>query len=426
MSQLTNELTAAEAAQRIARKELTSEALVRACLERIRARDDKVEAWEYVDVDLALAQARERDREPARSALHGVPVGIKDVLDTFDMPSEYGSPIYRGNRPKADASCVALLRRAGCVILGKTVTTEFANVHPQRTRNPHHLDHMPGGSSSGSAAGVADRMVPLALGTQTGGSTIRPAAYCGVVGMKPTFNAINRAGLKFSAESLDTIGIIARTVEDVALAFGILTDRDADVGGRPARPALIGLCRTPRWNEADEGSRANLERAAEALMNGGRVSDHALPAGFERLFSEHGKIAVFEAARALASEHANHQSMLSGSILDKIDEGWRTPRSEYDAARALVRDCRARFDAQMSDCDFLLTLSAPDEPGKLSQTTTGSSVFNRIWTWLGVPCITLPFGRGPNGLPLGVQLIGRADRDAELLHWAHWAAERLR
>src|SRR5687767_9811324 len=220
-----NEMTAAEAARRIAARELTSEALVAACLERIAQREDEVRAWAHLDRAQALAQARARDREPVRGPLHGIPFGIKDVIDTADMPTEYNSPIYRGHRPRADAAAVALLRRAGCVILGKTATTEFANNHPAATRNPRNPKHTPGGSSSGSAAAVADGMVPLALGTQTGGSVIRPAAYCGTAACKPSFGSVNRAGLKFVSESLDTIGVFGRTVEDLALALHVLTLR---------------------------------------------------------------------------------------------------------------------------------------------------------------------------------------------------------
>ncbi|TMH26419.1 MAG: amidase, partial [Betaproteobacteria bacterium] len=204
-----SEITGSEAARRLAASETTSEALVAACLERIAERDEQVRAWAFIDRAAALAQARSLDRAPRRSRLHGVPFGIKDIIDTADLPTEYNSAIYRGHRPKADAACVTLLKQAGCVILGKTVTTEFANNHPSQTRNPHNGAHTPGGSSSGSAAAVADFMVPLALGTQTGGSVIRPAAYCGAYAIKPSFGAINRAGTKFLAESLDTIGIFA-------------------------------------------------------------------------------------------------------------------------------------------------------------------------------------------------------------------------
>ena len=251
--------SAAEAARRIERGELKSETLVAACLERIATRDEEVRAWAFVDREHALAQARALDRGPRRGPLHGIPVGIKDVIDTAELPTEYNSPIYRGHRPKADAACVMELKRAGAVILGKTATTEFANNHPAPTRNPHNPAHTPGGSSSGSAAAVADFMVPLSLGTQTGGSVIRPAAYCGVAAIKPSFGSINRAGLKFVAESLDTIGLFARTVEDLSLGLEATSGcAPVSVSGKPR----VGLCRTPRWSAASGEVQANLEQAA--------------------------------------------------------------------------------------------------------------------------------------------------------------------
>ena len=421
-----NKLTAAEAARRIARGQLSSEALVAACLERIAARERDVQAWAFLDPELALKQARALDREKPRSPLHGVPVGIKDIFDTADMPAEYGSPIYRGHRPQWDAACVALLRRAGCVILGKTVTTEFANVHPARTRNPHNRAHTPGGSSSGSAAAIADSMVPLALGTQTGGSTIRPAAFCGTVGCKPSFNSINRAGLKFAAESLDTIGVFARSVEDVALGLHVLSGRALpDLTPASGRPPRVGLCRTPRWHDADAATHAAIERAAARLSKAGaRVGDFELPPGCAQLFDDHAKIMDYEAARALTWEYLNHPEQISATLRPRIEEGWRLPREAYDATRLLARDCRRKLADQMRDYDFLITPSAPGEaPATLE--TTGSSVFNRVWTLLGVPCMTLPFGAGPNGLPLGVQLVGPFDGDSGLLGWSHWAAGAL-
>lgn len=421
-----NKLTAAEAARRIARGQLTSEALVAACLERIAARERDVQAWAYLDADLALKQARRLDCEKPRGPLHGIPFGIKDMIDTADMPTEYNSPIYCGHQPKWDAACVAQLRQAGCVILGKTVTTEFANKHPPRTCNPHQLVHTPGGSSSGSAAAVADHMVPLALGTQTGGSIIRPAAYCGTVGYKPSFNTINRAGLKFMSESLDTIGIIARTVEDAALSLQVLSGRIAPDFTKPHTGiARVGVCRTPRWQDGDGPTHAAIERVASLLATAGaRISDFELPAGSERLFDEHAKIACYESARALAWEYLNHPDQISTSLRPQIEEGWQLPRQAYDAARALTRDCRRNLADQMRAYDFLLTPSAPGEaPDNLN--TTGSSVFNRVWTLLGVPCVTLACGAGPHGLPLGVQLIGRFDADDELLAWAHWIEQKL-
>jgi Asp-tRNA(Asn)/Glu-tRNA(Gln) amidotransferase A subunit family amidase len=418
------ELSAADAARRISRGELSSEALVQACLERIAAREREVRAWAFLDPELALAQARKHDRETPRGPLHGIPIGIKDVIDTADMPTEYGSPIYRGHRPHSDAACVAQLRNAGCVILGKTETTEFANNHPSRTRNPHKSTHTPGGSSSGSAAAVADYMVPLALGTQTGGSTIRPAAYCGTVGYKPSFGSINRAGLKFVAESLDTIGLFARTAEDAALAIHVLTGRALLVSASDGSPR-IGLCRTQRWKEADGATHEGIERAAAAAAKAGaRVTEFELPVGSERLFDEHATIMQFEAARALAWEYTHHRDQISKSLRPRLDEGLQFPRAAYDAARELARDCRRRLADEMRELDFLLTPSAPGEaPDTLD--TTGSSLFNRVWTLLGVPCVTLPCGVGPNGLPLGVQLVGRYDADMQLLAWAQWAEHQI-
>src|SRR5438477_3886503 len=250
-----SELSAAEAARALEENKFTCEALIAACLERIAEREEEVRAWAVIDRAAALAQARSLDREPRRSRLHGVPFGIKDVIDTADLPSEYNSPIYRGHRPKADAACVTLLRQAGCVILGKTVTTEFANNHPSQTLNPHNPKHTPGGSSSGSAAAVADAMVPLALGTQTGGSVIRPAAYCGATAIKPSFGSINRAGLKLLSEALDTIGIFSRSAEDLSLSLQILSGKRPE-DDKKAKPR-IGLCRTPRWDAADAETKKN-------------------------------------------------------------------------------------------------------------------------------------------------------------------------
>jgi Asp-tRNA(Asn)/Glu-tRNA(Gln) amidotransferase A subunit family amidase len=427
MSSVLHRLSAAEAARRIARRELTSEALIASCLERIAAREEAVRAWAWLDADLALQQARALDHELPRSPLHGVPVGIKDIFDTADMPTEYGSPIYRGYRPKWDAACVALLRRAGCVILGKTVTTEFAHLHPGKTRNPHNSAHTPGGSSSGSAAGVADYMVPLAIGTQTGGSIIRPGAFCGTVACKPSFNSINRAGLKFAAESLDTIGVFARSTEDAALGLHVLSGRAVpDFTRAPDRKPRVGLCRTPRWRDADAAAQAAIERAAEQLGKAGaRVADFEMPKGCAELFEEHGKIMNYESARALAWEYEHHRNEFSATLRPRIEEGWQLSREAYDAARVLARDCRRRLAGRMAECDFLVTPSAPGEaPATLE--TTGSSVFNRVWTLLGVPCVTLPFGSGPRGVPLGVQLVGPFDGDSALLAWAHWAERELR
>ncbi|MDH5535149.1 MAG: amidase, partial [Betaproteobacteria bacterium] len=263
---MPHRLSACEAARKIAAGELTAEALAAACLERIREREPTVQAWAFVDPPAVLEQARRLDRAPRRSRLHGVPVGVKDVIDTHDMPTQYGSKIYDGNRPSCDAACVAQIRELGGLILGKAVSTEFATRHPNKTRHPMDPSRSPGASSSGSAAAVADLMVPVALGTQTSSSIIRPAAYCGVVGYKPTFGLVNRAGLKFLSESFDTIGTLSRTIPDAALIVeelaGLPPTSFEGVGGLKPR---IGLCRTPWWDQADAASKANLEGAARAL-----------------------------------------------------------------------------------------------------------------------------------------------------------------
>jgi Asp-tRNA(Asn)/Glu-tRNA(Gln) amidotransferase A subunit family amidase len=403
---------------------MKSETLVTACLERIAQRDREVHAWAFVDPERALAEARARDREAPRSALHGVPVGIKDVIDTADMPTEYNSPIYRGHQPKWDAACVALLRRAGCVILGKTATTEFANNHPAPTRNPHNLAHTPGGSSSGSAAAVADRMVPLALGTQTGGSVIRPGAYCGVAACKPSFGSINRAGLKFVSESLDTIGVFARKVDELGPLLHVLTGRP--LSEAPSAKPRVGLCRTPRWSDADGETQANLEGAAQVLAKAGaQVRDFDLPKGSEALFDRHAAVMGYESARALAWEYTQYPEQISTNLRPRLEAGWRVTRQDYDEVRGIARSCRRQLADQLREFDFLLTPSAASAaPASLA--STGSPVFNRAWTLFGVPCVTLPFGAAANGLPLGVQLVGAFDQDMVLLEWAKWAARQLR
>jgi amidase len=416
-------LSATEAARRIERGELTSEALVSECLQRIAERDEALRAWAFVDRNYALAQARALDRGPRRGPLHGIPFGIKDVIDTAGLPTEYNSPIYRGHQPKADAACVMLLKQAGAVILGKTATTEFANNHPAATGNPHNPAHTPGGSSSGSAAAVADFMVPASLGTQTGGSVIRPAAYCGVAAIKPSFGAINRAGLKMVAESLDTIGVFARTAEDLSLSLSGICG--FPIAKAPEAKPRIGLCRTPRWSLADAATQANLEAAAKRLAGAGaKVKDFEMPPGSDQLFDRHKVVMGYETARALAWEYLTHPDKISATLKPRLDEGWKVTRADYDAMRETARRCRRALADAMREFDFLLTPSAPSEaPASLA--STGDPVFNRAWTLLGVPCVTLPHGRGSNGLPLGVQLVGRYGEDSALLGWAGWAEKQM-
>lgn len=421
-----NQISASDASVAIAAGKLTSEALVTACLERVRQRESEVRAWAHIDPDLALREARSRDRETPKSRLHGIPVGVKDVIDTCDMPTEYGSPIYRGHRPACDAACVAQVRELGGVILGKTVSTEFATRDPNKTRNPHNSGHTPGGSSSGSAAAVADCMVPIAFGTQTSSSIIRPAAFCGVVGYKPTFNLINRAGLKFLSESLDTLGTLTRTIPDAALMAEELSGMPpTSFDHVPALKPRIGLCRTPYWNRADAASQANFERAAQALAAAGaRVHELVLEDEFAALAETQVTVSSYEFFRALTHERTRFPQLISPSLTARIAGGGKVTRGQYEEGLALAGRCRKRVADAFRNCDVLLAPSAPGEAPRGLE-STGDPIFGLTWTLLLLPCLTLPYGKGPSGLPLGVQLVAPHGADAALFLNAEWVRRSL-
>jgi Asp-tRNA(Asn)/Glu-tRNA(Gln) amidotransferase A subunit family amidase len=411
-----HQLCAREAAQRIAKRRLRAEALVAALLERIAERESAVAAWETLDPERALEEARHRDGEPARGALHGVPIAVKDLIDTCDMPTAYGSPIYRGHRPAADASCVALARAAGAIVLGKTVTTEFATFTPGKTKNPHNPAHTPGGSSSGSAAAVADFEVPLAFGTQTAGSVIRPAAFCGCVGYKPSFGIINRAGVKPLSDSLDTIGVMARHVEDAAFFVGVLSGREAlvDLEAPPAAPHF-GLYRTPYWEAAEKATESALAAAAEALARAGaRVSELPVAPEHRALNEAQDRIMGYEIVRSLAYERMEKGALLSLRLKAMLEAGASVSAGQYDAALSQAAAARSGLERFFAGCDALLVPAAPGE-APLGLERTGDPVFNRMWTLLGTPSLTLPAGRGERGLPTAVQLVGRLGEDARLL-----------
>jgi len=415
--------TASEAAAQLSAGELTAEALTRACLERARA-GAEIKAWHWLDPEQALAQARAVDRAGRKGRLAGVPVGVKDVIDTVDMPTEHGSPIYRGNRPFADAACVALIRAACGVILGKTVTTEFANRYPGPTVHPHNAEHTPGGSSSGSAAAVADFQVPLALGTQTGGSTIRPAAFCGVIGYKPSFGEFSRVGVKMQCHNLDTLGIICRSLEDVALLRAVLLAQEPHRVDRASAVPRIGFCRTPAWERADGDTHALLEHTAAVLASAGAtVRDVTLtPAN---ILDQHRRIFAFEAARNYAHEYEMHGDKLSEALRDGLlAQGRALPLAAYIEAIETAEAFRRYLDDVFADVDVLLTPSAPGEAPK-GLASTGEPNFNSIWTLAWTPCLTLPAGSGRSGLPLGIQLVGPRFRDEALLDAAAWAEARL-
>jgi amidase len=430
MRPLPNQLSAFDALTAIAAGQLTAKLLVRACLDRIAERDGIVRAFVHVDPEQALAEACERDRAASgkmrTGPLHGLPFGVKDIIDTHDMPTACGSPIHAGHRPSADAACVALARAAGAVMLGKTVTTEFALRHPGPTANPRNLAHTPGGSSSGSAAAVADFMVPVAFGTQTGGSIIRPASYCGVIGYKPSYNTINPTGVKPLAGSFDTVGLFARSVDDCALVVDVLAGEAGAVARIDAqRPARVGVWRTPAWGHAEHATVRAVETAAERLaQNGVIVEELVLPQEFDSFLDAQSDVLRFEAARVFAFERTCRADLLSPSSRVELAAGAAIPRTRYLEAQAAIVRCRALFAAAVAPFDFLLTASAPGEaPRGLHD--TGEAMFNRWGSGLRVPCLNLPGLTGPGGLPVGVQLIGAIDDDRRLLRGAKWMAMHI-
>ena len=415
---------AAETARAIAEGRTGSEEAVAACLARIAEREAAVRAWAWLDPGHALAQARARDAARPLGPLHGVPVGIKDIFDTADMPTQMGSPIYDGHRPAADAASVAILRAAGAVILGKTVTAEFAGSHPGATTNPHDAQRTPGGSSQGSAAGVADFMVPVALGTQTGGSVLRPSSFCGIVGFKPSFGSFNRAGIKSAAESLDTIGLHARSLEDIALVGDVLTGREPGGIAGLDRPPRIGICHTPLWRLAEPETAAAIANTAEAAREAGAAVDEVrLPAAFDALADARRAINDYERARAMAHEWRTDRDRLSPALRNTVAAGLAVPHAEYRAALARTRDCRRLLDWLFDDWDALLAPAVNGE-APLGLDYAGDPAFQALWTMLHVPAITLPTHRGPNRMPVGIQLVARRGEDDLLLSVAAWVWAR--
>lgn len=381
-------------------------------------------AWACVRTRAVLAQARARDREPPRSALHGVPVGIKDVIDTRDLPTAHGSPIHAGRQPRRDAACVARLRDAGAVILGKTETVEFAAFHWSRTRNPLDLARTPGGSSSGSGAAVADGMVPLALGTQTGGSTLRPAAYCGVVGYKPSYGWADFSGIGALAPSQDTLGFFARSVTEVATFASITAGRPLEA--RAGRRPRVGLCALGQWPvQAEPAMAAALDRAAARLSHAGaKVSDVVLPPPFADLFRAQRVVNDYEAWRALGRERRHHRRELSSTLRARLDEAGLRTGAEYRAAQRTIVRYRPRLRDVFRDWDVLLLPVAPGE-APLGERNTGDASYLRVWTALHNPTLSLPVFEGPAGMPMGLQLVGARGADAQLLASAEWIYRRL-
>ena len=435
-------LSLTQAAADIREGRITSAELVADCLERVEEVEPKVQAWAFLDRDHAMQQAEATDlhrkQGKALGPLHGVPVGIKDIFDTGDMPTELGSPLWVGRTPRRDAAVVARLRAAGAVIMGKTVTTEYAYFHPGKTTNPHDAGRTPGGSSSCSAAAVAAHMVPGAIGSQTNGSVIRPAAFCGVVGFKPTHGLIPRSGVLLLSRTLDHVGVFARTVEDAALVAGTLVGFDEEdpdtrpiahprlvevTASEPPLPPRLAFVRSPAWERAEPATREAFAELVETL--GEAVSEIELGAGFARAVEMHRTIMEVEMAHNLRRDYEKGGDRMSAVLRQLIERGRSHTAVDYAAAVAGIPSLNDALAPVFDEFDALVTPASPGEaPRGLG--ATGDPIFCTMWTYLGTPAMTLPLLRSPAGLPLGVQLVGRRDGDARLLRTARWLVETLR
>jgi Asp-tRNA(Asn)/Glu-tRNA(Gln) amidotransferase A subunit family amidase len=409
-------LSAFEAAGLIRTKQLSCEELVRACLARISKRDPVVKAWLSLDPDYVISRARALDKLPPKGPLHGVPLGVKDIIDTADYPTTQNSVIYDGLKVGRDAACVAIVRGSGALILGKTDTVEFASSGRRAlSTNPFNPAHTPGGSSSGSGAAVGDYQVPLAFGTQTGGSHIRPASFCGIYGLKPSWGRVSREGLRMSSITLDTLGWYGRGIDDLILvgtAFRIAEDT-TKVSVKGLR---VGLCRSPVWHAIEPGGIAALEAAASKLAAAGAIVEElVLPEPFNRMHAAHRAIGAGEGAASFLPEYINAFDQLAPDLRAKVENVSQTTPEQWLAAYALADSCRVQFDALFGpELDVVLTPSSPGEAPK-GLHTTGDAIFNSMWTLLHGPNVGIPSGFGPNNLPVGVTLVGPRMSDSRLL-----------
>ena len=423
---MLNELSFFDAAQSIKSGDITSQRLTRDCLDRIEAREKKVKAWSFIDPELALRQAQACDEaDSIKGILHGVPFGVKDIIATFDMPTGMGSPIYEGKYFGYDAACVALLRASGAVILGKTVTVEFAGMAPPPTANPHNLECTPGGSSSGSGAAVADLMVPAAFGTQTAGSIHRPAAYCGVIGYKPTFDTFNLHGVWPAAQSLDTLGLIVRSLDDIELISAALLGRPVNLDRPQILKPRIAICKTPLWNIVKPETEEAIKIAQETLEDkGAEITELALPRKFEELVPARDIISSYERARATSYEWFNHRELLSPQLSKAIAKGFGWEYEEYSDALKVGEDCRKILSNLFEEFDAIITPCTAGEAPP-DRNSTGDHSHIGMWNLLHVPSYALPTYRGPDNMPVSIQIIGRHGKDNKLFDVAKWVLEQL-
>lgn len=434
-----NTWTASQMADAINQGDVSAEEVTQSCIERISEREDIVKAWAFWDPDLALKQARACDEHRAAGnpldLLHGVPVGLKDIIDTADMPTESGSDHLKGRRPSRDATSTALLRAAGAIILGKTVTTEFAMTGQRGTHNPHDTARTPGGSSSGSGAGVADFMVPLALGSQTGGSMLRPASFCGVHGYKPTYGSISRHGVFILARALDHLGIYARSLKDVAMAGDVLMVRDPRdfdmrahpnagllkaLAGTDDSPLRLAFIKGPPWAFAEP----YMDQLFGAYVDGlSDIPEVTLAGIFDDALDAQATIMNANVWMNLREYVDNHEDQLQVETVRRIVAGRDILAADYIAARELTDSLIAALDGLFEHYDALITAAAPGE-APVGLESTGNAAFQRIWTLTGLPTMSLPLLKGPNGMPIGVQVIGKRGRDADLMRAVRWVEEK--
>ena len=418
-------LSCLDLARRVEGGEITPEGIVDLCAAAIAAREDEVGAFTYLDIEGAKKRAREEAKHLAAAPLRGMPVGLKDIYDTYDMPTEYGSAAYKGHRPASDAAPVSMLRRAGGIILGKTVTTEFAHQQTGKTRNPHNLAHTPGGSSSGSAAAVAAGMVPLATGSQTAGSVIRPGAFCGVAAFKPSYKLIPTIGMKCYAWSLDTFGIYGAGVADVAFATAAMSGRDLRVDRAAPPTPRVALVHTHIWADASADMQNAIDVTARALRAAGAsVKETTLPPLLEDAWRAHRTIMLYEAARSYAFEYDHKRDLIGPKTRDMLDEAAKVGVETYDDARRIAKRARPALADLMADYDVILTPSAPGAaPHGIG--ATGVASFNWLWTLMGAPCVNVPGLSDGAGMPLGVQIVGRFGRDRAALEAALFTERAL-
>lgn len=406
-------LSAREIATAVNAQQLSVRAVTEAHLERIAETDGPIKAWQHLNVEQARANADTLDKSGVTGPLAGVPIGVKDVIDTVDMPTGYGTTIYQGFQPPWDAPAVQIAKNSGGLVLGKTVSTELAMASPNKTRNPHNPAHTPGGSSSGSCAAVAAGMVPLAFGTQTSGSVIRPASFCGVTAFKPTFGSINTVGIKVLCHGLDTLGIIARNIGDAAHCVATLSGRSELAALTPPARPRIGVLLGTRLEKAEDYAIETVNRLASlAEAAGAELTLIPAPAWYDGIFDLHEAVMGWEVTQSLASEISHNWMELTSVTRNMLEDQGRIDERRYRAAMAEVPGIRHLMDAILSRFDAVLTLAAPGEAPE--GMATGDPIYNRLWSVLQVPLICLPVSKGPKGLPVGVQLVGARGADHRL------------